>query len=140
MEPMVLSEGADTSTPTEAVHPRGIDITPTWSGVLPIFLAALEYGTKGGRTSARVELARMARLADMQAQSAKVASVPTDERGDTPLRIDITPTWQGILPALIALMEDGTDAGRREAQRALVRMAKAADVVVVAQKAPHAQD
>jgi hypothetical protein len=41
-----------------------IDLTPTWSEVLPIFIACLENGTEKGKTSARAELLRMAKLAD----------------------------------------------------------------------------
>lgn len=44
-----------------------IDLTPTWAGVLPIYLAVLENPNAGhdGRTAAREELARMAKLADL---------------------------------------------------------------------------
>ncbi len=41
-----------------------IDLTPTWSGVLPVLLAALTEGTEEGRRLAKIELARMARIAD----------------------------------------------------------------------------
>lgn len=41
-----------------------IEITPTWSAVLPILLAAIENGTDHGRRMAREELARMAQAAD----------------------------------------------------------------------------
>lgn len=41
-----------------------IDMTPTWAAVAPIFVACLEDGTETGRRSARLELNRMAGLAD----------------------------------------------------------------------------
>lgn len=44
-----------------------------------------------------------------------------------PRRIDITPTWSGILPALIAIMRDGTHEGQRLAEIELRRMATLAD-------------
>lgn len=42
--------------------------------------------------------------------------------------IDITPTWEQILPALLAVLTEGTTReGREHATQELVRMAKAAD-------------
>lgn len=41
--------------------------------------------------------------------------------------IDLTPTWEAILPILLAALEDGTDAGKKIAREELTRMAKAAD-------------
>lgn len=46
--------------PTKAI----IDMTPTWLGILPLLLAALENGTAEGRNAAMTELRRMAQLAD----------------------------------------------------------------------------
>lgn len=44
--------------------------------------------------------------------------------------IDITPTWAGILPALLAVLEDGTSADARAVITAeLARMARLADAV-----------
>lgn len=42
--------------------------------------------------------------------------------------IDATPTWQAILPWLIAAIQDGTEEGQRAAREELARMAKAADL------------
>lgn len=42
-----------------------IDLTPTWSGILPALLAVIENGTPEGQKIAREELQRMATLADM---------------------------------------------------------------------------
>lgn len=44
---------------------RTIDITPTWSGILPLLLVAYSEGTDKGRASALAELRRMAALADL---------------------------------------------------------------------------
>lgn len=41
-----------------------IDITPTWSGILPVLLLTLAQGTDKGKKIATEELQRMARLAD----------------------------------------------------------------------------
>lgn len=43
---------------------RIIDITPTWEDILPILITLLNDGDKHGRAHARVELQRMAQLAD----------------------------------------------------------------------------
>lgn len=55
------------NTKTEA--PRVVDITPTWSGLLPAFIAIAEGGDKEGRQMVREELARMARAADLYNES-----------------------------------------------------------------------
>lgn len=41
-----------------------IDMTPTWSAILPWILTALEDGSPTAQASARLELERMARIAD----------------------------------------------------------------------------
>lgn len=43
---------------------KTIDVTPTWTDVLPVLLAAIEDGTFEGQKVAREELFRMAELAD----------------------------------------------------------------------------
>jgi len=53
---------ATTESPIKEV--RYIDVTPTWSAILPVLLFGLEAGTPEGRRLARVELARMAQAAD----------------------------------------------------------------------------
>ncbi len=42
-----------------------IDMTPTWSQIVPAFVAALQHGTGDGPRAAREELARMAEAADL---------------------------------------------------------------------------
>lgn len=44
------------------------------------------------------------------------------------IMVDVTPTWQGILPLLIELLQNGNDAGQRTAREELAKMAKAADL------------
>ena len=51
--------------PEEQVKQITIDMTPTWEGVAPILIAALEKGSEEGRSSARKEVKRMAKLVDM---------------------------------------------------------------------------
>ena len=43
---------------------NGVDLTPTWRGILPGMIAVLEHGTDKGKDIARDELARMAKAAD----------------------------------------------------------------------------
>lgn len=43
---------------------KTINITPTWTGILPALLAAYDSGTVGGRSFARKELERLAQIAD----------------------------------------------------------------------------
>jgi ribosome modulation factor len=47
-----------------------IDMTPTWAAIVPVLLAAMEHGTDKGRDAARIELTRMAALADERNQFA----------------------------------------------------------------------
>lgn len=42
--------------------------------------------------------------------------------------IDLTPTWQGMLPLLLALVESGGEEGRKVATEELRNMAKLADL------------
>lgn len=44
-----------------------------------------------------------------------------------PRTIDCTPEWSGLLPVLLALLENGNAEGARTARAELARMAKAAD-------------
>lgn len=44
------------------------------------------------------------------------------------LMIDITPTWSGLLPALLDLLQSKKPDVRQQAYDELVRMAKAADL------------
>jgi len=47
--------------------------------------------------------------------------------------INITPTWEGITPMLLAVIENGTPEGAAEAREELMRMARIADRAVAAQ-------
>lgn len=46
------------------VSARVIDVTPTWEGLVPAFLALIENGNAEGRATAVAELTRMAKAAD----------------------------------------------------------------------------
>lgn len=48
-----------------------IDLTPTWTGVLPIIIYALENGTEEGKRMAKLELKTMAEAADRYNASVK---------------------------------------------------------------------
>lgn len=52
-----------------------------------------------------------------------------------PRSVDVTPTWAGLLPALLAVLDNGTAQGRAMAKEELARMAVAADKAVADQKA-----
>lgn len=49
--------------------------------------------------------------------------------------IDATPTWEGVLPLLLAAYVEDTAEGRRSAEQELRRMARLADAQVAARKA-----
>lgn len=48
--------------------------------------------------------------------------------------IDLTPTWEGILPTILVLLENGNAKGRADAKAELVRMAKLADAYNASQR------
>jgi hypothetical protein len=51
----------------------------------------------------------------------------TNYNGQEVETIDCTPTWEGVLPALLAVIQDGNAEGKRTAIAELRNMAKAAD-------------
>lgn len=57
-----------------------IDMTPTWEGMLPVYIAVIENGSFEGQRIAREELKRMAKLADAYvATTRKPAPLGADE-------------------------------------------------------------
>lgn len=58
----------------------------------------------------------------------KLIKLSKPEPQAEPLVIDMTPTWRGILPILLAALEDGTPEGKRIAREEIQRMADAADL------------
>ena len=48
--------------------------------------------------------------------------------------IDMTPTWQSLLPAMLAVLESGSYEAKQDIRSELNRMARAADMQVAAQK------
>ena len=44
--------------------------------------------------------------------------------------IDVTPTWEQILPTLLLLLRNSNEKGKAEAVKELQRMARAADLAV----------
>ncbi len=73
-----------------------IDATPTWEGILPLYIGGIESGTYEGRKSAMEELYRMARLADMQVAAQK-------DRNLTWSMDNYPPKWER--PVLLALVK-----------------------------------
>lgn len=52
--------------------------------------------------------------------------------------IDATPTWEGLMPALLAVIENGTPEGAANAQAELMRIARALDRRIADDKAEEA--
>jgi len=48
--------------------------------------------------------------------------------------IDLTPSWEGLLPVLLHLLQGETSDSRKVASDELTRMAKLADLYVASQK------
>jgi hypothetical protein len=48
--------------------------------------------------------------------------------------VDVTPTWVGTLPLLLAVITDGTPEGQAAARGELLRMAQIADLHIAALK------
>lgn len=44
--------------------------------------------------------------------------------------VDVTPTWEGIMPALISMLTDGTDEAKAIAREELTRLARYADAQI----------
>ena len=46
----------------------------------------------------------------------------------TPIKtIDLTPTWSGIMPGIISILENGNEDGRKIAREELMNLAKQVD-------------
>lgn len=43
--------------------------------------------------------------------------------------IDMTPTWTGIMPGLLAVLEDGTETGKKLAREELMDLARKVDAL-----------
>ena len=56
---------------THKTEMKVIDLTPTWSALLPAFIAVLEQGTPNGKQMVIEELRRMASAADRLNEIAK---------------------------------------------------------------------
>jgi hypothetical protein len=63
-EPLARFMAKESAPAPAPKGPETIDLTPTWSGILPALLLVLESGTAEGRKMARDELRRMAQAAD----------------------------------------------------------------------------
>lgn len=48
--------------------------------------------------------------------------------------IDVTPTWEALVPLFVTIIRDGQFTGVKEAEAELRRMAKLADLYVASQK------
>ena len=50
------------------------------------------------------------------------------------ITVDITPTWSGLLPYMMAVLEDGTHEGKEIVKENFKKMATAADLAVEGSK------
>lgn len=75
---------------------KTIDATPTWEGILPLYIAGIESGSFEGIKNATEELRRMARLADLYVAAEK-------EREMTWSMDNYPPKWER--PVLLALVK-----------------------------------
>ena len=75
---------------------KTIDATPTWEGILPLYIAGIESGSFEGIKNATEELYRMARLADKYVAAEK-------ERNLTWSMDNYPPKWER--PVLLALVK-----------------------------------
>lgn len=91
---------------------RTIDLTPTWSGMLPALLAILQDGNDAGKTTARQELARMAKGAD-EAQRARESL-----KSWRMSREDVQRLKPGDVVRLTCSGSGGVDLGDRQEERA----------------------
>ena len=56
---------------------KTIDITPTWAAIIRIYIEALEHGDQKGREAARIEIQRLATIADTYVAMTKDATIRT---------------------------------------------------------------
>ena len=75
---------------------KTIDMTPTWEGVLPIYIAGIQSGSFEGIKTATEELRRMARLADITVAAQKDRSIEWASENSPP-------KWER--PLLLALIK-----------------------------------
>lgn len=75
---------------------KTIDATPTWEGILPLYIAGIESGSFEGIKNATEELYRMARLADKYVAAEK-------DRNLTWSMDNYPPMWER--PVLLALVK-----------------------------------
>jgi len=54
-----------------------IDLTPTWTGIMPALIAALQNGSPVGENMAREELMRLAGIVDKQNEQNRAAKEST---------------------------------------------------------------
>ncbi len=65
-----------------------IDVTPTWEEILPTLLTVYADGNATGRTAAREELERMARLADAYVKQQKAITDALNKGADELKRLN----------------------------------------------------
>lgn len=55
-----------------------IDLTPTWTQILPMLLHVIEHGEEPGKQAVRDELRRMAKAADAWNENARNSQEPSN--------------------------------------------------------------
>ena len=81
---------------------KTIEMTATWEGVLPLYIAGIQSGSFEGIKTATEELRRMARLADIAVAEQKASSIEWASE-------NYPPKWER--PLLLALIKQILDRG-----------------------------
>ena len=84
---------------------------------------------------AEAEAAAEATAAHARAAEAEAAADAAEAEAAQPVTLDLTPTWAGLMPALIAALQNGTAEGQTMARAQLMSLAAQADAINAADKA-----
>lgn len=101
---------APAAVPSPVAAARYVDVTPTWSALLPALLLAYENGTPTGRTIAREELTRLASIVDSQIAEDEAAAKTARERFESDLAAAPAPDAFPDVAALLGPRERGNPA------------------------------
>ena len=61
---------------------QSVDVTPSWRGIMPALIAALQAGTAEGQAIAREELGRLAAAVDAANQSGRDAAARAEREAE----------------------------------------------------------
>lgn len=92
---------------------KTIDLTPTWAGLMPAFIAVLQDGAPEGQEAIRGELMRLAGIVDSANEAARAAATPATEEAATEERNAF-----GLASVALGRERAATDLARRAADLA----------------------